>query len=202
VDTSSAQIATTAFVIGQAGTASPAMDGAAAAGSSSRYARQDHVHPSDTSRLTIPGGIAAGETVVYNGSSFVRSTSTLIGVTSLGSGSPTVATYLRGDGTWAPLTLQINSQPASYTLVLADAQKIVEVNSGGTLVIPPNSSVAFPVGTNITVVQTGAGQVTLTAGGGVTLRAAPGAKLASQWAMASLYKRASDEWVAGGNLIP
>ncbi|KAF3997351.1 hypothetical protein [Glaciimonas immobilis] len=48
-------LATTAFVIGQAGTALPTMDGAAAVGSSNLYAHQDHVHPSDTSRQAALG---------------------------------------------------------------------------------------------------------------------------------------------------
>ncbi|WP_049974162.1 right-handed parallel beta-helix repeat-containing protein [Azospirillum sp. B4] len=53
VDTSTTQLATTAFVLAQAGTATPGMDGTAAAGSSTRYARADHVHPTDTSRAPL-----------------------------------------------------------------------------------------------------------------------------------------------------
>lgn len=49
-DTSTTQLATTQFVMGQAGTAAPLMDGTATVGSSKRYARADHVHPTDTSR--------------------------------------------------------------------------------------------------------------------------------------------------------
>lgn len=47
-DTNTTQIATTAFVIGQAGSATPAALGSAAAGSSPRYSRQDHVHAMPT----------------------------------------------------------------------------------------------------------------------------------------------------------
>ena len=50
-DTNTTQIATTAFVIGQASSVSPAMNGAATVGTSLRYARADHVHPSDTSKV-------------------------------------------------------------------------------------------------------------------------------------------------------
>ena len=49
-DTNSVALATTAFVVGQAGSATPLVDGTAAVGTSLRYARQDHVHPTDTSR--------------------------------------------------------------------------------------------------------------------------------------------------------
>lgn len=51
VDTTTNQIATTAFVTNQATSATPAMDsGAGSVGTSKRYARGDHVHPVDTSR--------------------------------------------------------------------------------------------------------------------------------------------------------
>ena len=97
----------------------------------------------------------------------------------------------------------INTQAASYTLVLADKNKLVEmgVGSGNTLTIPPNSSVAFPVGSTITILQTGAGQCTLTAGAGVTVNGTPGLKLRTTWASATIIKRATDTWVALGDLV-
>ena len=52
-DISTTQIATQAFVIGQAGTASPLMNSAYTSGTSSRYSRQDHVHPNDTTKANI-----------------------------------------------------------------------------------------------------------------------------------------------------
>ena len=97
----------------------------------------------------------------------------------------------------------INAQAASYTLVLADKNKLVEmgVGSGNTLTVPPNSSVAFPVGSTITILQTGAGQCTLTAGAGVTVNGTPGLKLRTTWASATIIKRATDTWVALGDLV-
>lgn len=50
VDNNSFQIATTAYVVGQAGAATPVVNGTAAVGASLRYSRQDHVHPTDTAR--------------------------------------------------------------------------------------------------------------------------------------------------------
>jgi len=98
-----------------------------------------------------------------------------------------------------PLT---NPQAASYTLVLADRNKIVEmgVGSANTLTVPPDSSVVFPTGTHITVIQTGAGQCTVTQGAGVTINATPGRKLRAQWSGATLIKRAADTWVLIGDL--
>jgi hypothetical protein len=52
-DTNTTQAATTAFVLGQASAATPIIDGIAAIGTSLRYARADHVHPTDTSRAAL-----------------------------------------------------------------------------------------------------------------------------------------------------
>jgi hypothetical protein len=97
----------------------------------------------------------------------------------------------------------INAQAASYTLVLADKNKLVEISnaSANTLTVPPNSSVAFPIGSTITILQTGAGQCTLTAGAGVTVNGTPGLKLRTTWSSATLIKRATDTWVALGDMV-
>ena len=100
------------------------------------------------------------------------------------------------------IALTLNAQTGSYTLVLADQGKSVEMNvaSANTLTVPPNSSVAFPTGTTILVVQTGAGQTTLTAGAGVTINSTPGLKLRTQWSAATLVKRNTNTWLAFGDL--
>ena len=48
VDTSTTQLATTAFVLGQAASATPSALGSAAVGTATRYARADHVHAMPT----------------------------------------------------------------------------------------------------------------------------------------------------------
>jgi hypothetical protein len=53
VDTNNTELATTAFVVGQAGSATPLVNGTAAVGTSLRYARQDHVHGTDTTRAPL-----------------------------------------------------------------------------------------------------------------------------------------------------
>jgi hypothetical protein len=95
-----------------------------------------------------------------------------------------------------------NAQTANYTLVLSDRSKIVEmgVGSANTLTVPPASSVNFPTGTQINVLQTGSGQTTITAGAGVTINGTPGLKVRAQWSYVTLIKRASDTWVAVGDL--
>ena len=112
-----------------------------------------------------------------------------------------------GNGTisldFASSNVITNAQTASYTLVLTDKDDLIEmgVGSANTLTIPLNSSVAFPVGTQITILQTGTGQTTVTATGGVTVNATPGLKLRAQWSSATLIKRATDTWVVLGDLV-
>jgi hypothetical protein len=101
-----------------------------------------------------------------------------------------------------PSLTAINQQAAAYTTVLTDRDKLVEVSSasGVTVTIPTNASVAYPVGTSIDILQTGSGQVTIAAAGGVTVNATPGLKLRTQWSSATLFKRATDTWVVFGDL--
>jgi hypothetical protein len=95
-----------------------------------------------------------------------------------------------------------SSQSASYTLVLEDKAKVVEmsVGSANNLTVPLNASVAFPVGTQIHIVQTGSGQTTVVATAGVTINSATTLKMRAQWAAATLIKRAENTWVILGDL--
>jgi len=98
--------------------------------------------------------------------------------------------------------ITIDPETASYTLILTNQEQMVEMNvsSANTLTVPANSSVAFPVGTRIHVVQTGSGQTTITPAGGVTVNGTPGLKTRAQWSAVTLVKRATDTWVAFGDL--
>lgn len=90
-----------------------------------------------------------------------------------------------------------------YTLVLGDASKAVEMTAATakTITVPPNASVAFDVGTVIEVARLGAGTVNILAGSGVTIRSPQTlTALASQYSVASLRKRATNEWVLAGDL--
>jgi len=143
----------------------------------------------DTGKVKIGDGSTVWNSLAYFGAGEV----TLTGTQTLTNKTLT-----------APIiTLATNSQSgASYTLVLTDQSDLVEMSngSGNTLTIPLNSSVAFPTGTVITVLQTGAGQTTIAATGGVTVNGTPGLKLRAQWSSATLIKRAENTWVAIGDL--
>ena len=64
-----------------------------------------------------------------------------------------------------------NTQTGSYTLVLTDAGKVITMalNTNTTITIPTNSSVAFPIGTQVNLLNLGSGLCTPTAAGGVTI---------------------------------
>lgn len=91
----------------------------------------------------------------------------------------------------------------TYTLALTDVAKVVKLTNASsiTLTVPTDASVAFPVGTQILLYQGGAGQVTISPAGGVTVRSS-GAKLklTDQYSVGGLLKLATNEWVAFGNL--
>ncbi|NDD84473.1 hypothetical protein EBZ38_09425, partial [bacterium] len=60
VDTNTNQIASTAFVLGQAASITPIVNGTASIGTSTRFARADHIHPTDTSRAALTGAAFTG----------------------------------------------------------------------------------------------------------------------------------------------
>jgi len=101
------------------------------------------------------------------------------------------------------IRIPINAQTASaYTLVLSDVGKMVEMNnsSSNTLTIPPNSSQAISIGSQIIILQTGTGQTTIAGGIGVTVNGSPGLKLRAQWTSATLVKRDTNTWIVMGDL--
>lgn len=89
----------------------------------------------------------------------------------------------------------------TYTFVLADGRRLVTASnsSAQTYTVPPNSSVAYPIGTALQIIQKGTGQVTLAPGSGVTLNQAHGLKTSAQWAVITVMKIATDTWVVTGD---
>lgn len=69
VDTNNSQFATTAFVLGQGGNGTPLADGTAVSGISTRFSRQDHVHPTLAGNATP---LANGTAVAGTSASFAR----------------------------------------------------------------------------------------------------------------------------------
>ena len=101
------------------------------------------------------------------------------------------------------LTVATTTASSSYTLVLTDQGKVVEMtsSSANNLTIPLNSSVAFPIGTSIFVLQAGTGQTTIVATAGVTINSFIGLKIIGQWSGCTLIKRDTNTWAAIGGLV-
>lgn len=119
-----------------------------------------------------------------------------------------MAVNLVGGTTSASAALAFNAQTGTtYTFVLGDADnKLVTASnaSAQTYTIPLNSSVAYPTGSQINLIQIGAGQVTVVGTSGVTLVSA-GATSASpkcrvQYSAMTLIKNGTDSWYAVGDI--
>lgn len=96
----------------------------------------------------------------------------------------------------------INEQTGNYTAQLGDANNIVALNSASSTVftVPANSSVAFPIGTTITLFQEGAGTLSIAAAGGVTILTPASLSARTQYSTLSVIKRSTDTWWAAGDL--
>ena len=118
-----------------------------------------------------------------------------------------------GDGStareFASSTLAFNAQTGTtYTFVLTDKDKLVTASnaSAQTYSIPTNASVAYPIGTQINIIQIGAGQVTINAvTSGTTTISSTGAtatapKLRSQYSSATCIKANTDLWYVIGDI--
>ena len=105
------------------------------------------------------------------------------------------------------INLGINAQTGTtYTTVLADNGKLVTLTNASAIAvtIPPNSSVAYPVGAQINMAQLGAGQVTVSGGAGVTIvstgatASAPEAR--AQYSTLTAVQTSTDNWLIMGDI--
>jgi hypothetical protein len=105
------------------------------------------------------------------------------------------------------INVGINAQTGTtYTTVLADNGKLVTQTNGSpiTTTIPPNSSVAYPIGAQINVVRLGAGTLTFAQGAGVTIvstgATASAPALRAQYSTATAIQTATDNWLVVGDI--
>lgn len=96
----------------------------------------------------------------------------------------------------------ITTQADTYTLVLADAGKLIRCTKATamSIVIPTNAAEAYSIGQRVDIMQYGAGQVTVSGDTGVTLRSTPTNKLRATYSSASIIKIGTNEWVLAGDL--
>lgn len=159
-DTNTTQIATTAFVVGQAASATSPMNGTAATGTSLKYARQDHVHPVDTSRsplagsssITTVGTIGSG---TWNGSAIAA-----------GYGGTGLSSYTTGDILYASSSSDIGKLADIATGNALISGGVGAAPSWGKIGLSTHVSGTLPVanGGTGTTTSTGTGSVVLSSG--------------------------------------
>jgi len=133
-----------------------------------------------------------------SGSGFVHGGGFIVSGTLATSGSTS-------QGLVAPLKFTTATANTNYTLVYTDEGKMVEMNNNADapllVTIPLNSSVPFPIGTEISIIQIGGGTTIITGSSGVTVYSSLGVKtLQNPYDVASVVKRGTDSWYLFGNL--
>lgn len=165
-------------------------------------------HPEMDANFTNLNADIAGRAPTAHQHSAADITSGTLPVARGGTGGTDAATARTGIGAAstaaldaARATLAASAKTANYTLALADAGTVVEMNlaAANSLTVPTNAAVAFPVNSVVGVMQAGAGQTTVVGASGVTIRTAGTLTLRAQWSQVSLRKRAADEWVLSGD---
>lgn len=99
------------------------------------------------------------------------------------------------------LTVTVSSATTSYTLALEDANTAMTFDGTLTVLVPDNSSVEFPIGTQLVIINRGSGTISIDAAGSATLYSAGSVyDITASKGVASLIKTAADEWYLAGNL--
>jgi hypothetical protein len=178
----------------------------------------------DTLKLKIGNGSTAWNSLAYVATGSVGTVTSVTAGTGLSGGTITTTGTIAIDSTVATLTgtqtltnktltdakinLAFDAETASYTAVLANNSQIVTMDnaSANTFSIPTNASVAFPIGTQINVLQIGAGQTTIQAvtSGTTTIQStgasAAAPKLRARYSAATCLKAGTDLWYVFGDI--
>ena len=99
----------------------------------------------------------------------------------------------------------IDIKTGNYTLQLTDKNKFIKMNitsTANTVTIPLDSTVTFPEGAQIHIIQYGSGKTQVVgASGSVIIYATPGAYLRAPYSSATLLKcAAANTWILMGDL--
>jgi hypothetical protein len=176
----------------------------------------------DTGKVKIGNGSTAWNSLGYQGAGDIEGVTAGTGISGGGtSGTVTVSidTSVTADLTTAQtltnktltdpkINLAFDAETASYTAVLANNGQVVTMDnaSANNFSIPTNASVAFPIGTQINVLQIGAGQTTIQAvtSGTTTIQStgasAAAPKLRARYSAATCVKAATDLWYVFGDI--
>jgi len=180
-------------------------------------------YETDTGKFKLGDGSTAWNSLAYKASGTVTSitagtglsggtisTSGTIAIDTATTVDVSTAQTLTNKTLTAPvINLSLNAQTGTtYTFALTDNGKLVTASnaSAQTYSIPTNATTAFPTGTQINIIQIGAGQVTIqAASSGTTTVSSTGAtatapKLRAQFSSATLIKASTDLWYVVGDI--
>ncbi len=105
----------------------------------------------------------------------------------------------KADPTATSAEFKLTSSNTTLSITSAGCILLVDSSSARTITIPNNSSVAFPVDTEIEIMRYGTGAVTIAAASGVTILCAETARtIAKQYQSVALKKFADNTWVLQG----
>ena len=169
-----------------------------AEGSSTSFSRADHSHAVTTGSA----GAITGSNATGTSASLARADHDH----AYGNGSIATAALADGAVTAAKLNADtfgkaqtIDTKSDSYTLLTADAGKMIAMNKSTAQTVTINGSLDLAVGQRIDVIQTGAGQVTFT-GSSATVNGTPGLKTRARYSVASVIATGTDTYVVFGDL--
>jgi hypothetical protein len=155
----------------------------------------------DTTKYKIGDGTTAWNSLAY---AYTAGAAGATGPTGpIGATGPTGATGASGFGGVEAINAQTGT---TYTFVLTDRDDLVTASnsSAQTYTIPLNSSVAFPTGSLVNLIQIGTGQVTIQGAGGVTVLStgatAATPKTRVRYSAITLIKAGTDTWYATGDI--
>jgi len=178
----------------------------------------------DTLKLKIGDGSTAWNSLAYVATGATGTVTSIVAGTGLSGGTITSTGTIAIDSTVATLTgtqtltnktltdpkinLAFDAETASYTAGLANNGQVVTMDnaSANNFSIPTNASVAFPIGTQINVLQIGAGQTTILAvtSGTTTIQStgttAAQPKLRARYSAATCIKAGTDLWYVTGDI--
>jgi hypothetical protein len=181
-------------------------------------------YETDTGKMKIGNGSTAWNSLAYAITGATGTVTSITAGTGLSGGTITSTGTIAIDSTVATLTgtqtftnktltdakinLGFDAETASYTAVLANNSQVVTMDNGSanTFSIPTNASVAFPIGTQINVLQIGAGQTTIQAvtSGTTTIQSTGGTaaqpKLRARYSAATCLKAGTDLWYVFGDI--
>ena len=142
--------------------------------------------------LTVTGN----DITFGNGETISNATDGTVAITST---NTTVSGNLSGSGSISGFDANLNDQTGTtYTLVASDNGKVVALNNGSAITVTINTGLGD--GFNCLLVQKGAGQVTISAGGGVTVaNRSSETKTAGQYAIVSIINIGSEAYIISGD---